>query len=455
MTNSIKDAIFYHIYPLGFCGVINNKEKSTKNLGLNKIDKNWINHFNDLGINSIYFGPLFQSTYHGYDTIDYLKIDNRLGTNDDFKKLVFKLHENNISVILDGVFNHVGRDFWAFKDVRNKKSNSIYSSWFNINFNGNSHYNDGFYYEGWEGHYDLVKLNLYNPEVKNYLFTVVKTWIDEFDIDGIRLDVAYLLEKNFIRELRKKTDSFKKNFWLMGEMIHGDYNTIVSAEMLHSATNYELYKGLYSGHNDKNYFEIAYSLNREFGDYGIYKNINLYNFVDNHDVNRIATMVANKKYLNNIYTILFTIPGVPSIYYGSEWGIEGDRKITDLNLRPEIFLEKYENNEFAKKIEKEISQLISIRKSNIELTHGNYKEILVKNKQFIFGRCYNDKWILVVLNLDDKDEILEFNVPFSNKTLIKLKNTNEHFTTFNNKLQHNIPAFSNKILKDEEYKTPY
>ena len=406
MTNSIKDAIFYHIYPLGFCGVINNKEKSTKNLGLNKIDKNWINHFKDLGINSIYFGPLFQSTYHGYDTIDYLKIDNRLGTNDDFKKLVFKLHENNISVILDGVFNHVGRDFWAFKDVRNKKSNSIYSSWFNINFNGNSHYNDGFYYEGWEGHYDLVKLNLYNPEVKNYLFTVVKTWIDEFDIDGIRLDVAYLLEKNFIRELRKKTDSFKKNFWLMGEMIHGDYNTIVSPEMLHSATNYELYKGLYSGHNDKNYFEIAYSLNREFGDYGIYKNINLYNFVDNHDVNRIATMVANKKYLNNIYTILFTIPGVPSIYYGSEWGIEGDRKITDLNLRPEIFLEKYEKNEFAKKIEKEISQIISIRKSNIELTHGNYKEILVKNKQFIFGRCYNDKWILVVLNLDDKDEII-------------------------------------------------
>ena len=147
-------------------------------------------------------------------------------------------------------------------------------------------------------------------------------------------------------------------------------------------------------------------MNREFGDYGIYKNINLYNFVDNHDVNRIATMVANKKYLNNIYTILFTIPGVPSIYYGSEWGIEGDRKITDLNLRPEIFLEKYEKNEFAKKIEKEISQLISIRKSNIELTHGNYKEILVKNKQFIFGRCYNDKWILVVLNLDDKDEII-------------------------------------------------
>ena len=379
--------------------------------------------------------------------LEYIDFNEKISLNKNYRqqKNIIDFSNRfceNANEYIKTLRNNVNRDLY-------KKSNSIYSSWFNINFNGNSHYNDGFYYEGWEGHYDLVKLNLYNPEVKNYLFTVVKTWIDEFDIDGIRLDVAYLLEKNFIRELRKKTDSFKKNFWLMGEMIHGDYNTIVSPEMLHSATNYELYKGLYSGHNDKNYFEIAYSLNREFGDYGIYKNINLYNFVDNHDVNRIATMVANKKYLNNIYTILFTIPGVPSIYYGSEWGIEGDRKITDLNLRPEIFLEKYEKNEFAKKIEKEISQLISIRKSNIELTHGNYKEILVKNKQFIFGRCYNDKWILVVLNLDDKDEILEFNVPFSNKSLINLKNTNEHFTTFNNKLQLNIPAFSNKILKVE------
>lgn len=447
MTNSIKDAIFYHIYPLGFCGVINNKEKSTKNLGLNKIDKNWINHFNDLGINSIYFGPLFQSTYHGYDTIDYLKIDNRLGTNDDFKKLVFKLHENNISVILDGVFNHVGRDFWAFKDVRNKKSNSIYSSWFNINFNGNSHYNDGFYYEGWEGHYDLVKLNLYNPEVKNYLFTVVKTWIDEFDIDGIRLDVAYLLEKNFIRELRKKTDSFKKNFWLMGEMIHGDYNTIVSPEMLHSATNYELYKGLYSGHNDKNYFEIAYSLNREFGEYGIYKNLTLYNFVDNHDVNRIATIVNDKRYLNNIYILLFTIPGAPAIYYGSEWGVEGDRSITDLNLRPQLDIDEFNKNENSKKLENFITTLISIRKNNKELTYGIYKEFIVKNKQFAFGRYLNDTWILILLNLDDKEEYIELDNPFKSQSVVDLLDENYKFINQSNRLNIKMPPFSSKILK--------
>ena len=234
---------------------------------------------NKLGIDAkaCVLGKLNKETKYVFD---YLKIDDRLGTNADFKQLVRKLHDNNISVIVDGVFNHVGREFWAFKDVIDKKSQSPYTSWFNINFNGNSNYNDGFYYEGWEGHYDLVKLNLYNKEVKNYLFEVIEKWINEFEIDGIRLDVAYLLPKEFLKELREKTTQFKNDFWLMGEMIHGDYNSIASPEMLHSATNYELYKGLYSGHNEKNYFEIAYSLNREFGDYGIYKNIDLYNFVE-------------------------------------------------------------------------------------------------------------------------------------------------------------------------------
>ena len=337
---------------------------------------------------------------------------DRLGTNNDFKDIVSKLHDNNIKVIIDGVFNHVGREFWAFVDVKNNGSNSKYSSWFNINFNGNSNYNDGFYYEGWEGHYDLVKLNLYNQAVKDYLLQVVEKWIDYFDIDGIRLDVAYLLEKDFIKQLRFTTNKKKNNFWLIGEMIHGDYNSIVSPEMLHSATNYELYKGLYSGHNDKNYFEIAYSLNRQFGEYGIYKNLTLYNFVDNHDVNRIATIVNDKRYLKNIYTLLFTIPGVPSIYYGSEWGIEGDRSITDLNLRPQLNIDDFDKNENSKQLENFITTLISIRKNNKELTYGIYKEFLVKNKQFVFGRYLNDNWILILLNLDDKEEYIELNNPF-------------------------------------------
>lgn len=448
MLTSIKNAVFYHIYPLGFCGVINNKKNILSASGFDKFADKWINHLKNMGINSVYFGPIFQSSYHGYDTIDYLKIDDRLGTNDDFKNIVSKLHANNIRVIIDGVFNHVGRDFWAFVDVKNNKGNSQYSSWFNIDFKGNSNYNDGFYYEGWEGHYDLVKLNLYNKNVRDYLLHVVEEWVHEFDIDGIRLDVAYLLNKDFIKELRLTTNKFNNDFWLMGEMIHGDYNSIVSPEMLHSATNYELYKGLYSSHNDKNYFEIAYSLNRQFGEYGIYKNLTLYNFVDNHDVNRIATIINDKKYLNNIYTLLFTIPGIPSIYYGSEWGIEGDKSITDLNLRPELSIDDFDNDDKSKKLEDFITKLISIRKNNKELTLGIYKEFIVKNKQFVFGRYLNDNWIIILLNLDDKEEYIELNSIFKKKDIINLLDENDKYINENNKIIINMKPFSSKILKE-------
>ena len=448
MLTSIKNAVFYHIYPLGFCGVINNRKSISSASGFNKFDDKWINHLKNMGINAIYFGPIFQSSYHGYDTIDYLKIDDRLGTNSDFKNIVSKLHDNNIRVIIDGVFNHVGREFWAFVDVKNNKFNSKYSSWFNIDFNGNSRYNDGFYYEGWEGHYDLVKLNLYNKNVKDYLLHVIEEWINEFDIDGIRLDVAYLLDKDFIKQLRFTTDKLKNDFWLMGEMIHGDYNSIVSPEMLHSATNYELYKGLYSSHNDKNYFEIAYSLNRQFGEHGIYKNLTLYNFVDNHDVNRISTIINNKNFLKNIYTLLFTIPGIPSIYYGSEWGVEGDRSITDFNLRLELSINDFYNDEKSKNLEDFITKLISIRKNNKELTLGIYKEFIVKNKQFVFGRCLNNNWIIILLNLDDKEESLELNAPFKNSTIINLLDENDKYINENNKVIIKMKPFSSKILKE-------
>ena len=164
----------------------------------------------------------------------------------------------------------------------------------------------------------------------------------------------------------------------------------------------------------------------------------------------VGSFRISKEYLKNIYTILFTIPGIPSIYYGSEWAIEGDRKISDLNLRPELFLEDFENDIDAKNIEKFISNLISIRTKNIELTQGCYKEILVKNKQFVFGRGYNDKWILIALNLDNKEEILQFNVPFANSTLINLLDKTEKLNVKDYKLNISIPAFSSKILKEEE-----
>lgn len=181
-----------------------------------------------LGINAVYFSPVFESDTHGYNTRDYRKIDGRLGTNEDFKKVCEKLHENGIRIVLDGVFNHVGRGFTQFQDVLKNREHSPYLNWFHINLGGNSNYNDGLWYEGWEGNYDLVKLNLRNEEVIGHIFDSVASWIDEFDIDGLRLDVAYCLDHDFVRRLRNFTDGKKNEFFLVGEMLHGDYNQMMN-----------------------------------------------------------------------------------------------------------------------------------------------------------------------------------------------------------------------------------
>ena len=296
------ESVFYQIYPLGFCGAPFENDGVLTHRILKVND--WIEHIKNLGANAIYFSPVFESDTHGYNTRDYKKIDCRLGTNDDFKEVCENLHKNNIKVVLDGVFNHVGRGFWAFQDVLQNRENSRYRDWFFIDFNGNSNYNDGLWYEGWEGNFDLVKINLRNEEVINHIFECIKLWIDEFDIDGLRLDVAYCLDKDFLKRLRSYTDSLKNDFLLLGELLHGDYNQFVNDDMLHSCTNYECYKGIYSSFNSMNMFEIVHSLLRQFGpeQWTLYRGKHLLSFVDNHDVSRIASNLTNEKHLPHIKT---------------------------------------------------------------------------------------------------------------------------------------------------------
>ncbi len=407
MTNWVNKSIFYHIYPLGFCGAPEYNDGITS-YRLDKI-KEWIPHLKELNINAIYLGPLFDSTKHGYDTKDYYKVDCRLGDNDSFKKICEELHKNGIKIVLDGVFNHVGRDFWAFKDVQSKLNNSEYCNWFqNLNFGGRSPKGDPFWYEGWSGHYDLVKLNLQNPKVVEHLLGAVGMWIDEFGIDGLRLDAADCIDLEFFRKLKGFCKAKRADFWLMGEIIHGDYNRWANKETLDSVTNYECYKGLYSSHNDRNYFEIAHSLQRQFQQGGIYQNLCLYSFLDNHDVNRISSTLKNKDYLKNAYTIMYCMPGTPSIYYGSEWAVEGTRSnSSDKELRPEINLGKIPNaneelNSYLKKLGK-------IRNSLEALQFGNYKNEYIRNEQLVFSRSYNNQFVYVALNLNANQQDIEFN----------------------------------------------
>jgi glycosidase len=249
-------------------------------------------------------------------------------------------------------------------------------------------------------------LNLRNRDVVDHLLKCVRGWIDEFGIDGLRLDVAYCLDKDFMRELRKFCDGAKPGFFLMGEMLFGDYRQIVNGGMLHSCTNYECYKGTFSSFNDKNLFEISYSLNRQFGpeNWTIYKELHLFNFIDNHDVSRISSILIDKQHIPLVYGMLFGMPGIPCIYYGSEWGIEGDKKNGDDALRP--VLDSPVDNELSKFVAK----LISIRKNSKALNHGGYKNLLVANKQLIFERGGDGERVWVAINAEGVPSSINGNI---------------------------------------------
>lgn len=390
------NSVFYHIYPIGFCGAPVDNDGVT----VSRICKlmEWTDYLDSLGVDAILLNPIFESDHHGYDTRDFKKIDCRLGTNQDFSSVCQDLHAHNIKIVLDGVFNHVGRGFWAFQDVLEKKWDSPYKDWFLIHFDGNTCYNDGFYYEGWEGHYELVKLNLRNPVVVDYLLDCVKGWIEEFDIDGLRLDVAYSLDHDFMRRLRSFCQEIKPDFALIGEVLFGDYNIIVNDQMLHSCTNYECYKGLFSSLNDMNLFEIAYSLNRQFGpeQWCIYRGKHLMTFADNHDVTRLASILKDKNHISLAYGILMGMPGIPCIYYGSEWGQEGIKAPdNDYVLRPCF------DAPMPNELTEYIRQCISIRQSSDALCNGSYRNIVIQNHQLIFERRAENERVLVAVNISN------------------------------------------------------
>jgi cyclomaltodextrinase len=391
-----EQSVCYQIYPLGFCGA------PTENDGIQhpRIRKilDWIPHLEKLGCNGVYFGPVWESDRHGYDTRDFQKVDCRLGEEKDLQAVCQTLHAKGIRVILDGVFNHVGRGFWAFADLQQKKWDSPYKDWFYLHFDGNSPYNDGFWYEGWEGHFELVKLNLQNPQVRDYLFSCMKDWIKTYDIDGLRLDVAYCLDREFIRELAAFCRAQKPDFFLVGEMLHGDYNQLLQPGLLDSVTNYECYKGLYSSFNTQNFFEICYSLNRQFGpeNWTLYRGKHLWSFVDNHDVTRIASILENPNHLPLIYGLLFAMPGIPCIYYGSEWGALGRKEEGDDALR-QSYPQPVENALSAF-----VGKLSKLHQQEKALWNGSYQNVVLTNRQCVFLRQWEGEKIYIAINLDDQ-----------------------------------------------------
>lgn len=431
------EAIFYHIYPLGMTGAPKENDYSKPVHRLNTLLP-WISHIKDIGCNAIYIGPLFESVGHGYETTDYKKLDSRLGTNKDLTNFVKECHKQGIRVILDGVFNHTGRDFFAYKDIKENREISQYQDWYcNVNFRGNNSFNDGFSYENWGGYDLLAKLNQHNPAVKDYICDVIRFWVKEFDIDGLRLDAADVMDFDYMKALRNVANEVKTDFWLMGEVIHGNYSRWANDGTLHSVTNYMLHKALYSAHNDHNYFEIAHTVKYVGGMVG--NNLSLYTFVDNHDVERIYTKLNNKAHFVPVHIMLYTLPGIPSIYYGSEFGIEGRKEPgSDDSLRPALNYEDYKDAINTNPCTKLIASLGKIRQNTPALLYGDYRELELQTTYFAYERTHDEKSVIITVN--NSDDEVHFNLLCSNATEYTGALTGEKVAVTDGRFQVKVPA---------------
>lgn len=447
-----EQAVFYHMYPLGMTGAPKRNENPDIVHRFQELEE-WIPHMKDLGCTAVYIGPLFESSSHGYDTKDYKLTDRRLGDNQDFSRFVSLCHQAGIKVVVDGVFNHTGREFFAFRDIQEKKWDSPYKDWYKgIRFDWGSPLGDPFAYDAWHGIADLPALNLQNPEVRSYLLDVIRFWVSEFDIDGIRLDCADVLDFSFMEEMRRFTAPLKEDFWLMGEVIHGEYSRWVNPNMLHSVTNYALHKSLYSGCNDHNFFEIAHNV-RRLEPLGR----KLYTFVDNHDEDRIVSKLKLGEHLFLVYVLLFTLPGIPSIYYGGEWAVPGKRTNTcDDMLRPAIHPADFPSLECP--FTDQIRQLAHIHKDHEAFHNGDYKELLLTNRQYAFSRTGGTETIIVAVNNDENDCTLSIPVEKPYDKAFELI-SGRSFPIENGKISAALKAADGKIFQlvnesDQPEETP-
>ena len=331
VTEWVRHAVWWQVYPLGFLGAPAEGDAGAEPVHRLRGLEPWLDHVIRLGANGLALGPVFASETHGYDTVDHLRIDPRLGTEDDLRALVAAAHDRGIRVLLDGVFHHVGRGAPQFRDVLEKGRESAYAGWFRIDWDADGP--DGFGYADFEGHRHLVALDHTEPAVAEHVTDVMTRWCD-LGVDGWRLDAAYAVPPAFWRPVLERLRVAHPDVWVVGEMIHGDYAGYVTASGLDSVTQYELWKATWSALNDRNFFELAHALTRH-GE--LLPQFLPQTFVGNHDVTRIASKLGDAAHLPHALALLAVLPGVPSIYYGDEYGLTGvkeDRAGGDDAVRP-------------------------------------------------------------------------------------------------------------------------
>jgi glycosidase len=362
----------------------------------------WLDHAASLGCTGLLLGPVFAAQSHGYDTVDHLRIDPRLGDDEDFDALVAAAHERGMRVTLDGVFNHVGRDFAMFGRALAEGPDSAAARWFHLYWRGPGVEPD---YEMFEGHDTLVTLNHDEPEVAAYVADVMTHWLDR-GVDGWRLDAAYAVPPAFWRPVLARVRKRHPAAWFVGEMIHGDYAAYVAESGLDTVTQYELWKAIWSGFNDVNLFELAWALARHDELCAAFTPLT---FVGNHDVTRIASKLTDPRHVSAALAVLFTVPGTPCIYAGDEFGLTGvkeDRPGGDDAVRTAFpdYPDRPDGAEPGDRLLDVHRTLVATRRRNPWLTDAHVEVPYLKNETAVIElapRGGGPERIRLLLNLDD------------------------------------------------------
>jgi len=412
-------AIWWQLHPIGFLGAPATADApDVVEHRLSRLEP-WLDYLVELGCNGLALGPIFASESHGYDTTDHFRVDPRLGTEQDFERLVEQCRARGVRLLLDGVFNHVGRSFPRFRDVLEHGRESRSASWFRLDFDAPGHGGDGFDYADFEGHRILVALNHAEPEVQDYVSDVMGYWLDR-GADGWRLDAAYAVPKEFWHLVTDRVRRTHPNAWFVGEYIHGDYVAAVREGGLDSVTQYELWKGIWSSLNDSNFFELAWALKRHDGYRTAFRPLT---FVGNHDVTRLASRLEDERLLPLALAVLFTTAGIPSVYAGDEQafrGIKYEREGGDAEIRPAFPAEGPTGlASFGRPVFRLHQDLIGLRRRHPWLVGAGIEVLHLENLAFAY-RVQDPEGgasLVVLLNAADRDRTFPLNLEGAKRLL--------------------------------------
>jgi len=399
-TRDFDGRVTYQLHALRAAGVVDqNPDPSAAepvDHGLSRLVP-WLDHVADLGCGAVQLTPIFVSHTHGYDTVDPFRIDQRLGDDTDFDRLVSACHRRDLRLILDGVFNHVGRGFAPFHDVLAHGRTSAARDWFHLDFDRDD--GDGFAYKSFEGHRELVTLNHDADHITEWARRVVRHWTDR-GVDGWRIDAAYAMPRRFIADLVTSARESHPGMFVYGEVIHGDYAGFVADTGLDAVTQYELHKAIWSSLNDGNLFELAWALERHRGFVDVFAPVT---FVGNHDVTRIASQLHDPAHLAAALALLLTLPGHPCIYYGDELGWSGTKEHRpggDDAIRPPLPNPDRSWTEPENATRTLVSELVALRRREPWLTTGRVEINDLTNRRIAFTTRANALELCTAIDLD-------------------------------------------------------